>query len=216
MHVPYVFGSHFSPGHPLRRDLSSHKVLAPHHMAGFSKLMRILRYLAGTAKQVIQRQGNDLTLHLYADASYGLHTDGRGHSGLVATVGGDPIFHRSTKQKSVALSSTEAEIIAMSDASTYSHWLTVLFDELRLPQGLPVTMYQDNQSAMHMVQNGLNFKRSKHVTVKLSFVRSLLENGTLRLHYLESKDMLADLHTKSLMGASFVRLTSQFVVSPQA
>ena len=44
----------------------------------------------------------------------------------------DPIFHRSTKQKSVALSSTEAEIIAMSDASTYSHWLTVLFDELRL------------------------------------------------------------------------------------
>jgi len=132
MHVPYVFGSHFSPGHPLRRDLSSHKVLAPHHMAGFSKLMRILRYLAGTAKQVIQRQGNDLTLHLYADASYGLHTDGRGHSGLVATVGGDPIFHRSIKQKSVALSSTEAEIIAMSDASTYSHWLTVLFDELRL------------------------------------------------------------------------------------
>ena len=39
-------------------------------LAGFSKLKRILRYLAGTAKQVIQRQGNDLTLHLYADASY--------------------------------------------------------------------------------------------------------------------------------------------------
>jgi len=98
----------------------------------------------------------------------------------------------------------------MSDASTYSHLLTVLFDELRLPQGQPVTMSQDNQIGDAYGLNGLNFKRFKHV------VRSLPEYGTLRLQYLESTDMLTDLHTKPLLSASFVRLTSQFRVSPQA
>ena len=67
--------------------------------------------------------------------------------------------------------------------------------------------------------DGLTVKRvnrSKHVTVMLSFVRSLLENGTLQLQYLESKDMLADLHTKPLLSASLVRLTTRLLVSPQA
>eukprot|EP01042_Synura_sphagnicola_P002934 gene2934-3594_t len=133
-------------------------------ISSFNKLKRILRYLAGTLTKAIILKGSDLTLTVYADASYGLHPDGRGHSGLVATVGGDPIFSRSTKQKCVALSSTEAEIIALCDAATYLHWLVLLLAELRLPQASPVTMFQDNQSSIHMVQHGLNFQRSKHVT----------------------------------------------------
>ena len=135
---------------------------------------------------------------MYADASYGLHPDGRGHSGLVATVGGDPNFSRCTKQKSVALSSTEAEIIALCDAANYLHWLALLFAKLRLLQASPVTMFPDNQSSIHMVQHGLKFQRSKHVTVKLSFVKSLIENGTLILKYKESANMLAYLHCAEL------------------
>ena len=76
----------------------------------------------------------------------------------------DPIFSRSTKQKCVALSSTEAEIIALCDAATYLHRLVLLFAKLPLPQASPVTMFQDNQSSIHIVQHGLNFQ---HVTVKL-------------------------------------------------
>ena len=132
--------------------------------------MRILRSLAGTPTNAIILKSSDLNLTVNDDASYGLHPDGRGHSGLVATVGGDTIISRNTKQKCVALSSTEAEIIALCDAATYLHRLVLLFAELRLPQASPLSTFQDNQSSIHMVQHGLNLQRSNHVTVKLSFL----------------------------------------------
>jgi len=132
--------------------------------------MRILRSLAGTPTNAIILKSSDLNLTVNDDASYGLHPDGRGHSGLVATVGGDTIISRSTKQKCIALSSIEAEIIALCDAATYLHRLVLLFAELRLPQASPLSTFQDNQSSIHMVQHGLNLQRSNHVTVKLSFL----------------------------------------------
>ena len=99
---------------------------------------------------------------------------------MVAIVGGDPIFSPSTK--CVASSSTEAEIIARCDnAATYRYWLVLLFVKLRLPHASPVTIFQDNQSSVHLVQHGINFQRSKHdCTMKLSFVKSLIENEYMK------------------------------------
>jgi len=178
------------------------------------KFVHVVSYLGGTASKAVRLRGADLTIAIYADASHGLHKDGKGHSGLVITVGGDPLFNKSTRQKFVALSSTEAEIIALCDASTYMKWIVDLFAELGLPQTEVPVIYQDNTSTLHMVQNGLTFKKTKHMQIKTHFVKALLDDGVMVLQYLPTEDMIADLLTKPILGAGFVRFSTRFVVYP--
>ena len=62
---------------------------------------------------------SDLSLNIYADASYGIHHDGKSYTGIKIAIGNNPIFVRSSKQHCASLSSTEAELIALTDAITY-------------------------------------------------------------------------------------------------
>jgi len=176
------------------------------------KLKRVLRYLKGTIDKKLLMSGSDLSLNIYADASYGIHADGKSHSGVVIALGKDPIFNRSSKQTCVSLSSTEAEIITLVDAMTYIEWLERAFEELCMPVVRPVTVFQDNQSAIHMVTNELKFKRTKHMTVKTYYAREMIVNGRVSLRFLRSEDMLADILTKSMPTKTFVKLSACFIM----
>ena len=174
-----------------------------------SKLKHVLRYLKRTqgAKRVFR--GTSLELTMFADASYGIHPDSKGHTGVIISMGPDPIHHSSVKQKCVALSSTEAEIIALVEAAKYSRWLEGIFDDLGLQPPTPITVYQDNQSTMHMMKaSQMSFKKTKHMTIKTNYARALIENGKLVLE----SHMLADIHTTPLGYAAYMRFTMSFMI----
>ena len=156
--------------------------------------------------------GDDFSLKIFADASYGIHHDGRSHSGIVINIGADPIFVRSVKQQCVSLSSTEAEIIALVDALSYLEWIERIFKELRIVHAGPVEVFQDNQSAIHMITKEFKFKRTKHMTVRVYYARKLVEDKRIVLQYLPSEEMPADLLTKSLGTKNFLKLVVKFVV----
>jgi len=150
---------------------------------------------------------------VFADASYGIRPDSKGNTGVVISMRPDPIHHSSVKQKCVALSSTEAEIIALVEAAKYARWLNDIFDDLRLPSPTPITVFQDNQSTMQMMKvSQMSFKKTKHMTIKTNYARALIEDGKLVLEYLPTTNMLADLHTKPLGHAAFMRFTSSFML----
>ncbi len=172
-----------------------------------SQVKRVLRFLKGTMHLALRFAGTALDIVLYADASHGLYADGKGHHGLIAVLGGDHVLKECHKMKVVTLSSTESEIVAAVHAATYLRWILRLLQELMVPVTAPVTLFQDNQSAMHMIQNGCTWRKTKHMVIRTHFARGLIEEGLLRLEYVPTDDMLADILTKPYAASQMVRYT---------
>jgi hypothetical protein len=166
--------------------------------------IRILKYLKGTKYRGLLFQKTDPILRVWVDASHGLHADGRGHGGLVATLGSSPIMWKSWKLKHVTLSSTESELSSLSESATWVVWLRGMMNALGVQQLLPTTVYQDNKSCIIMTIQGYgNFSKTKHMLVRKSFVKELIDDKTLILEYLPTEEMVADILTKHLTKIAF-------------
>jgi len=88
----------------------------------YAAMLRVLRYVKGTLKRGITLGGRKIEPAVYADASDKVHDDGRGHGGLFLTLGRGPVFSRSTKLRLITLSSTESELLIVSDCTCYILW----------------------------------------------------------------------------------------------
>jgi hypothetical protein len=168
-----------------------------------SKLERLLKYLNGTREQVLVLQpSGDEAIAGYIDASFGCHSDGKSHSGLVVTLYGCTVLCMSSKQKIVTKDSTEAELVALSDKV-----MNVLqcYDFLR-HQGVDCEIpriFQDNTSTITLVTKGGGQYRSKYMRVRQGFVQERYAAGEIAITYMPTGRMLADALTKALQGAVF-------------
>lgn len=108
------------------------------------------------------------------------------------------VSHESRKQQTVALSSTEAEYMAVCEASKEAIFLKNLLCELINRKNLPVILCNDNQSAKKLSENCMYHKRSKHIDVRFHFIREAVANNLVKIEYLKTSDMPADMLTKSL------------------
>jgi transposase InsO family protein len=161
---------------------------------------RILRYLKGTLDHGICFHGpNDLIV--YCDSNWAADQDDRrSTSGMLAMMNGGTIAYFSRKQKSVALSSSEAEYIAASEAARAVVCLRNLLKELPgVPlKNEPTIVYEDNQGCIAMANaEGLG-KRAKHIDVRVHYLRETIKKGDIELRYLPTHEMLADMLTKPI------------------
>lgn len=174
-------------------------------------LKRVLRYIKGTVDLCLVYTKGDQCLKGYADADWaGDLTERKSTSGYLFQVGPSTVVWSSKKQRTVALSSTEAEYIALSCAVTEACWLKNLFNELNLKQfsTLPVKIFEDNQSTIRIASSAEN-KRTKHVDVRYHFLKEKVNDGTISLHYVSSQSQLADILTKPLGKQCLERLRDQ-------
>ena len=121
-------------------------------------------------------------------------------------MGGTAVTWKSKKQSCVALSTAEAEYMALSSAAQEAIWMRELHSDLRNPQSQPTLIFEDNQSAMSMVKNPQFHGRSKHISTKYHFIREQVSNDKICLEYCPTEDMLADLLTKGVGPEKFERL----------
>jgi hypothetical protein len=136
----------------------------------------------------------------YIDASFGCHHDGKSHSGLVVKLGESTILTGSTKQKIVTKSSTEAELVALSDYLPRIEWIEEFLAGQGYVFGAPV-VYQDNTSTIALVRDGGGKYRSKHMRTRQAGVKEKVDNKTIELKHLPTERMIADTLTKPLQGA---------------
>jgi len=68
--------------------------------------------------------------------------------------------------------------------------------ELGVEQKKPIVIYQDNKSTIHMVNDGIKFRRAKHLMNKGNFVKECIDSGIIQTEYLRTEDMIADMETK--------------------
>jgi hypothetical protein len=149
------------------------------------------------------------TLEIFTDASFRVHADTAGHSGLIVKLFGSHIYFKSGKQKLITKSSTEAELIALDEAATYSAWINEFLIEINEPPKGKTIIYQDNMSTMVMAQNGKGeFKRTKHIANRYYWIKQFIDSGAVALCYLSTDDMIADFLTKPLKGLKFWKFLS--------
>jgi hypothetical protein len=170
------------------------------------KLFRVLKYLRGSRDLALTLTGSkDMIVSSYIDASYAVHPDGKGHTGAVITVGKGAVYAKSSKQKLVAKSSTEAELIGISDGLTQSLW-TRNFLEAQGMKVKPVQLWQDNQSTICLARRGKSTSnRTRHVAIRYFFIKDRMDSGEVEISYLPTERMVADFFTKPLQGAVFLQ-----------
>ena len=158
----------------------------------------ILRYLRGTTSKALCFKGGDMVLIGYVDADLAGNVDIRRNTiGYVYTLGGTAVSWGSHLQKIVALSTTEAEYVAVTEASKEMVWLQSFLEELGKKQEDNV-LYCDSQSAIHLAKNPSFHSRTKHIQLRYHFIRSLLEDGILKLEKISGAQNPADMLTKTV------------------
>ena len=141
----------------------------------------ILRYLRGTSGMSLCFGKGELNLQGYVDSDLGDDVDTqRSTTGYVYTFGGTVVNWVSQLQKLVALSTTEAEYLAITKASKEMLWLKNLFVELG-KTCVEHKLFSDSQSGIHLAKNPMFHSRTKHIQLRYHFIRSLLEDGELTL-----------------------------------
>ena len=147
----------------------------------------------------------------YVDASYGVHSDGKSHTGAVITLGKGAIFAKSSKQKIVSKSSTEAELIALSDMSSQIIWTR----NFLIAQGYQVKaaiIYQDNKSTIELVKKGRSTsERTRHVHIRYFFVKDRVDAGEIKVEYKPTEEMVANILTKPLQGNLFKNMRRELL-----
>lgn len=171
-----------------------------------SAVKRILRYLNKTAEMGIEYSGSSTALRGYSDADYARDVDTRkSTTGYAFLVGEGIVTWKSRRQKSVALSTTEAEFMAACEGAKEAVWLHQLLRDVGCVQENPPTLYIDNQSAIRLIKNSELHQRTKHIDVRLHFIRQLYESKTILIDFVCSEDQLGDVFTKPLAIKKFTK-----------
>ena len=169
---------------------------------------RIMRYLNGTLDYGLMYHCTG-DIAGYSDADWaGDHDDRKSTSGFVFMMSGAVISWNSKKQTCVALSTAEAEYIALAKAAQESIWLQRLLGDMGECLITPMTIFEDNQSTIAMTKNPQFHGRAKHIDIKFHFIREQVTAKTVELKYCRSSDMIADMMTKGLCKGQFAKLRS--------
>jgi hypothetical protein len=171
----------------------------------YSALKRMLRYLAGTRNLGITyrrpQEGTDTNylFHGFADAAFANADDLKSTTGYVFLTAGGAVTWKSKKQTVIALSSTEAEYVALSEAGREACWLRNLYGELGFPQGAPTIIKGDNEGSVILTKNPQFHQRSKHIAIRHHWVRDLVKTNVLDIQDCRDPEQTADVLTKALL-----------------
>ncbi|GJU82658.1 retrovirus-related pol polyprotein from transposon TNT 1-94 [Tanacetum coccineum] len=160
---------------------------------------RIFRYLKGTVHRGLwYPKDSSIALTAFADADHaGCQDTRRSTSGSMQLLGDRLVRWSSKRQKSVAISSTEAEYIALSGCCAQILWMRSQLTDYGFGFN-KIPMYCDNKSAIALCCNNVQHSRSKHIDIRFYFIKEHVENGVIELYFINTEYQLADIFTKAL------------------
>ncbi|GJU81220.1 retrovirus-related pol polyprotein from transposon TNT 1-94 [Tanacetum coccineum] len=158
---------------------------------------RIFRYLKGTINMGLwYSKDTGMSLTAYADADHaGCQDTRRSTSGSAQFLGDKLVSWSSKKQKCTAISSTEAEYIALSGCCAQILWMRSQLTDYGF-QFNKIPLYCDNKSAIALCCNNVQHSRAKHIDVRYHFIKEQVENGIMELYFVRTEYQLAGIFTK--------------------
>jgi hypothetical protein len=154
-------------------------------------------------------KGSGLKPHGYSDSDHGACKDTyRPTSGYVFFMGGAPVSWSSKRQATVALSTVEAEYIALSRATQQAVWLMSFLSEVDLKQEGPVEMMGDNFGSVCLTENSKRHALVKHIAMRHHYVREKVASKEVKVVRIRSGENVADIFTKALNGTIHSKMVS--------
>lgn len=180
----------------------------------WSNAKRILRYLKGTPDFGYEISASSLSLKAISDADYGGDTaTSKSTSGLLILAGDTPIYWKSKTQHTVAQSTAEAELYAITAVVKDLIGIVDLLKELQIPIKSPIPVYTDNQAAIAITNSATQTRAVKHIRIRRHFIQDEIEHNRIIIKSITSEENTADLFTKSLPRPRFEQLRSSLVRS---
>lgn len=188
----------------LSNPVTEHLTMAKH----------VLRYLKSTKDVglVFTKSDGPLVLTGFSDADWGAASDRRSITGYAFRLSesGPLITWKSKKQQTVALSTCEAEYMALAAATQEAKYLVQLVKDMcQSDKSNVATLMVDNQGALALAKNPVHHQRTKHIDIRYHYIRSEVESGKIHLEYVSSQENIADIFTKPvprLRLEKFVRI----------
>lgn len=173
-------------------------------------LKHLLRYIKGSSNLKLTYRKCDYKQLIigYADSDWGSdEVDRKSTTGYLFKVFDNcTISWNTRKQYTVAVSSTEAEYMALFEAVREAVWLRSLLNSISIRISFPIVIYEDNNSCICIANNPANHKKSKHIDIKYHFIREQIANKIIKLEFISTGNQLADLFTKAISTRKFLDL----------
>jgi hypothetical protein len=176
-----------------------------------TKALYICRYLVGTKNYCLTYDGKSgQGLIACTDSDWASDSDGRkSQSGYFLKLAGGAISWTSRAQRTIALSSTEAEYMALSDCSRQVVWMHTLMGELGYHLK-PIPICGDNQGSIFIASNPVTEKRSKHIDIRYHYIREVIERKLAEVFFIDGENNPADLLTKNLGSVKVLKFRPEY------
>ena len=178
--------------------------------------LRVLRYLYQTREKILKfSRGNDRDIDIvaYADSNYGDSRDTgsgdkwRSQGGHAIFVAGQLVAWRSKRHPCVTLSSMEAEYVEATCAAQEVLWWRRVLADLGFPQQEPTVLREDNKACIAFSLNHTAHARSKHIDIRLWWLRQEVKGRSIEMEHIGTDDMIADIMTKHLGRPKFEKFS---------
>jgi hypothetical protein len=175
--------------------------------AAYKEMLRVIKYTIDTKdmalkiKPVEEESDGSWTIVVYSDSDFAGDKETRvSIAGFVIYLMGVPICWKSKGMKSVTLSSSEAEYVALAEAAKEVKFVYQVLLSMGMKIKLPIIVRVDNVGAIFMAENVAVSQRTKHIDVKYRFVQEFVLDGFLRIIFVRTEDNHADIFTKNVSG----------------
>ena len=177
-------------------------------------IKHILRYLKGTYSFGLHLTcDSSLSIHGFTDANWAISIDNRKSTGgYIVFLGNTPILWKSSKQRTIASSFTEAEYKALVDGTVEVLWLRYRLSDLCFPPSSATIIWCDNLGATYLSVNLIFHAHTKHVEADYHFIHDRVAKKEIQIRFIPSRDQLVDVLTKPLASSVFASLRSKLHV----
>lgn len=212
---------------PIRHDIRKEVVhLCSRNSAptqsDLTKQIHLLRYLKGcpnlgpTFSAEPSHYPDGVTITAAADSSHACHSNGHSHYAHIIRIGNHSapfVVHSAAETSSVALSPCEAEYLALGRCAQHVQYYRHFAADLGFPQNNPTIILEDNQPAINLTVAPQVTRKSRHIALKMHYIRFLFKSKQISPKYVGTNDMIADGLTKSLPPTKFLWFRAQLLNS---
>ena len=169
------------------------------------ELKRVLKFVMDTSEYGLKFEpkqadkGQEWILRLFTDSDWAGDKDSRKSvSGYALFLLDCPIVWKSRQQDIIALSSSEAELLACTEAVKEIKFAFNILESMGMKVKKPVTVRVDNVGAIHLAENAAVSQRTKHIDLRTKFLTNYIEDGFIQIVFVKSGENLSDFLTKNV------------------
>jgi transposase InsO family protein len=187
-------------------------------LAAFKELKRVIKFVLDTKTMGLKmnpKMTTDISewdIVVYTDSDWAGDKETRiSVTGFIVFILGVPILWKSKGQRSVSLSSSEAEYFALSEASKDIKFVSQIMLTMGIPVRLPIVVRVDNVGAIFMSENVSASSRTKHIDIRYHFVREFVEDKFIKIIFVRTDENTSDGFTKNVTGDIYERHCKEFI-----